>query len=164
MGVFFMSCVRECQWEVERRSGVKPEVIAVMQALHSNIKGRYETAWGLTEDVPILEGVGQGCVAAPTRSKLMLGVMQRSITQLCYGYKFTGAAGGTGQLFYADDGCWLASSMADLQLMFDTAWMVTRALGLSITVNANGKKTAWEGTYWEGGVEKRRRATSDGCS
>ena len=78
----------------------------------------------------VCEGVGQGCVAAPTRSKLMLGCMQRAISSLCHGYKFTGAAGGTPTLFYADDGAFVASHLADLQLMFDTAWMTSRALGL----------------------------------
>ena len=152
-GVFFMSCVRECQWEVERRSHVRPEVSAVMHALHSDIKGKYETAWGLTDDVPVLEGVGQGCVAAPTRSKLMLGVIQRTVARLASGYKFTGATGGIPQIFYADDGCFLATNLADLQMAFDTCWMVTRAMGLNITVKKNGKKTAWSGTYWKGNVE-----------
>ena len=155
LGVFFMSCVRECQWRVEQISGVRPEVTRVMRVLHSEVKGKYETAWGLTEDVPVLEGVGQGCVAAPTRSKLMLGVMQRTVRHLAYGYKFSGADGACTQLFYADDGCWLASSLADLQMMFDASWMAARILGLNVTVKANGKKTAWSGTYWEGGVEKQ---------
>ena len=39
--------------------------------------------------------------------------------------------------------------------MFDTCWMVTRALGLKVTVKENGTKTAWSGTYWEDGVEKK---------
>ena len=115
--------------------------------------GRYETAWGLTEEVPVREGVGQGCVAAPTRSKLMLGVMQRAVSRLCRGYKFTGASGGTPQMFYADDGAFVASNLYDLQLMFDTCYMVTRALGLNVTVKANGTKSAWSGTYWADGRE-----------
>ena len=54
----------------------------------------------------------------------------------------------------ADDGALLASSLADLQMMFDTVWMVSRVLGLTVGVKANGKKTAWSGTYWEGSSEK----------
>ena len=95
--------VRECQWEVERRTRVRPDVIATMQALHSEVKGKFETAWGMTDEVPMEEGLGQGCVAAPVRSKLMLSVMQRAVRTLCKGYTFTGAKGGTPLLFYADD-------------------------------------------------------------
>ena len=140
----FMSIIREVSFEVEKRSGVRPEVIDVVRVLYGDTKGRYETEWGMTEDVPIGVGVGQGCVAAPCRSKLVLSVVQRAVSTLTHGFKFEGASGGTPSLFFADDGACIASSLADLQLMFDTAWMVSRILGLSMGVKANGKKTAYE--------------------
>ena len=49
----------------------------------------------------------------------------------------------------------MAKDLHTLQLVFDTCWMVSRAMGLNITVKADGKKTAWSGTYWKGGVEKQ---------
>ena len=87
-----MSCIRELSFEVEKRCGVKPEVIDVVRVLYGETSGRYETEWGMTQPVPVQVGVGQGCVAAPVRSKLVLGVMQRALTRLSYGYRFTGAA------------------------------------------------------------------------
>ena len=45
MGVFFMSCVREVQWEAEKWCGVRPDVTRAVQALYEGSKGRYETAW-----------------------------------------------------------------------------------------------------------------------
>lgn len=151
---FFMSVIREVSWEVERRSGVRPEVIDVVRTLYTDTRGRFETEWGMTEDVPVECGVGQGCVAAPVRSKLVLSVVQRAVSALCRGYKFEGAAGGTPSLFFADDGAFQASSLADLQMMFDTCWLVSRVLGLSMGVKASGTKTAWSGTYWKQGVER----------
>ena len=37
--------------------------------------------------------------------------------------------------------------------MADTCWMVTRAAGLKMTIK-DDKKTAWQASYWENGVEK----------
>ena len=79
----------------------------------------------------------------------------RAVSKLCPGYKFTGATGGAPTLFFADDAACLASSLADLQLIFDTAWMVSRLIGLTVGVKSSGTKTAWSGTYWEGGHEKK---------
>ena len=152
-GTYFMSICRECMWRVERASGVKPEVSAIMMELHSELTCRYETAWGLTDLIPLEEGVGQGAISAPVRSKLMLSVMQRVVSRVCEGFKFTGSTRSVPQLYYADDGAYVASSAASLQLMFDTSWLVARTLGLTIGIKANGKKTAWSGTYWEGGQQ-----------
>jgi len=67
---FFMSICHRVMWEVEAWSGVRPEVTQVMQALREGLKdghntlegltGRYETDYGLTDKVPIDQGVGQG--------------------------------------------------------------------------------------------------------
>ena len=48
-GTFFMSCVKEVQWEVERWTGVDPAVTDVVRELHHEVSGRYETAFGLSE-------------------------------------------------------------------------------------------------------------------
>ena len=61
LGVFFMSCVREVQWEAEAWCGVRPEVTEVVQALQRSARGRYETAYGLTEAFDVKNGNTQGC-------------------------------------------------------------------------------------------------------
>ena len=43
-----MSCVREVQWACEEWTGVDPGVTKVVQALHANVTGRYETEYGAT--------------------------------------------------------------------------------------------------------------------
>ena len=144
-------------WEVEKWSGVAPEVTGVMKILreglvdeHNNQKlqgltGRYETEYGLTDPVPIRQGLGQGDALSPTRSKLMLAVIQRAINRLCPGCP------------RRLDGRRLALIMTDnihtMQLAFECAWLVTQIMGISLQVKLK-KKTCWAGTYWENRVEK----------
>jgi len=45
---FFQSCVRQCQWKCEEWTGVDPGVTAVIQALHEEAQGQYETAASAT--------------------------------------------------------------------------------------------------------------------
>jgi len=68
-GTFFMSCVREIQWEAERWGGVRPEVTETVKAMYDSVRGRYETAYGLTDTFEMKCGNFQGCNQSPTRSK-----------------------------------------------------------------------------------------------
>ena len=45
---FFMSVVRSCQRETERYCGVHPGVTEIVEMLHEEVTGRYETAHGLS--------------------------------------------------------------------------------------------------------------------
>ena len=84
--------------------------------------------------------------------------MQRAINLLTTGASLDAPYGCSaeqvGQVVFADDAAFVADSVAGLQLMFDVAWAVARASGLTIGVNAKGTKTAWSGGEWrlEGGV------------
>ena len=148
LGSFFMSCVREVQWEVERWTGVDPGVTAVVHALHDDAKGQYETAWGLTDFFPIRRGNGQGCVNGAVRSKLLLTVMQRMVNKYHRGLTFTDGVD-IPALYFADDACFLSSNLAGLQLAYDCAWMVTRICGLEIGIKGK-KKTAYMAIYYSG--------------
>ena len=162
----FMSIVNSVQWEVEKWAGVKPEVTAVMHALRegardrglSGLTGRYETAHGLTDPVAILKGLGQGCIASPTRCKLTLALVQKAVSRLCGGFQFRADGRAVPQLSYADDAALICNAdtvggaVATLQLAFETTWMVSQLLGLTISIKAK-RKTAWSATYWEDGKE-----------
>ena len=159
LGTFFMSCVNEVQWEVEAHCGVAPEVTAVMRALREGVEGklaalegRYETEYGLSEPVPIERGLGQGCSLSPARSKLMLGVMQSTISKLCPGAKMRMDGRRLGSLWYADDGAMFADSLAELRLALECTWLMTKMLGLSLQVKGK-RKSAWSAVYWEGDKE-----------
>ena len=79
---------------------------------------------------PIEQGLGQGCLLSPARSKLMLAVMQRTISKLCRGFEFTAAGESVPQLVYADDGLFLSNDIATMQLALECAWLVTKILSL----------------------------------
>jgi hypothetical protein len=152
-GVFFMSCVREVQWAVEKWCKVKPGVTETVQAMNKSMKGRYETAYGMTDTFEVENGNAQGCSQSPTRSKFQLRMVQEAIRIMCEGFKFRGAKECIPQMWFVDDGAFVADSLATLQLVLDTCWMVTRAAGLKIMIKGI-KKTAWQASYWEGDEEK----------
>ena len=69
------------------------------------------------------------------------------------GFKFRGAKECIPQMWFVDDGAFVAVSLATLQLVLDTCWKVTRAAGLKTMIKGI-KKTAWQASYWEGDEEK----------
>ena len=84
----FMSIIKQTQWAVEKYLGVDVDVIIVMQALHEEITGRYETAQGLTNGHNIGSGTGQGCANGAVRAKISaIAPMQKAVTKLCRGFK-----------------------------------------------------------------------------
>ena len=163
---YFMSIVHAVQWEVERSVGVRPEVTAVVRTLREGLaerdmpplKGRFETAHGLTDLVDIMQGLGQGCLLSPSRANMTLAIAQRAVSRLCGGFTFRADGRDVPQLYYADDGALLAGggnvgeATATLQLAFECTWLVSQILGLKMSIKGK-RKTAWCGTYWSGGLE-----------
>ena len=90
---------------------------------------------------------GQGCVNGAVRSKLQFAVVQRAVERLGNGYGFRGY-GQVGQLVYADDALYMAETVADLQMMFDTCWMMMTMMELQVMIKGKSK-TAFMATYWE---------------
>ena len=152
-GVFFMSCVREVQWEVEKWSKVKIGVTEAVRALYTGLRGKYETAYGMTEAFELENGNAQGCSQSPNRSKFQLRMVQEAVRIMCEGFEFRGAKEKVPQMWFVDDGAFVAGNLATLQLILDTCWMVTRAAGLKIMIKGV-KKTAWQAAYWEGEEER----------
>ena len=95
MGVFFMSCIREVQWEAERWCGVRHGVTQCVQALYAGATGQYETAYGLTGAFAMRKGNTQGCNQSPTRSKMQLRIIQTAVSALGDGFRFRGAEAST---------------------------------------------------------------------
>ena len=53
---FFMSVVRTCQKETERYCGVHPGVTEIVELMHEEVMGRYETAHGLSPGFGVATG------------------------------------------------------------------------------------------------------------
>ena len=138
-----MSVVHAVQWEAERWHGVPLEVTEVVRALREGnerkdgtalkgLTGRYETAYGLTDPVEILKGLGQGCGASPTRSKPLLALIAGAVDRACAGASVEGRKERVGTLFFADDGAMMTDNIQELQRAFEAIWMVTRVAGLKM--------------------------------
>jgi hypothetical protein len=70
----FMSTIKKIQSIVEREMGVDPEVIQVVETLHREVEGKYDTAHGLSHGFTVDRGTGQGCHNGPARAKLTLAL------------------------------------------------------------------------------------------
>ena len=84
-----------------------------------------------TEFKKVLKGLGQGCIASPTRCKLTLALVQKAVSRLCGGFQFRADGRAVPQLSYADDAALISNAdtvggaVATLQLAFETTWMVS---------------------------------------
>ena len=61
----------------------------IVQALHTEVKGSYETAHGMTPQFPMHRGTGQGCALGGTRALYMAAVMQKAVAKLVPGVPVT---------------------------------------------------------------------------
>ena len=146
---FFMGIVKEVQTETEKRMGVHPDVSQVVVALHTEVKGAYETEYGLSGSFNVANGTGQGCINGAVRAKVILA---RNIATEGGGYEITpGKRNGrrivVPNLSYADDMVWISSTAVGMQLTLDTCVMA--AVVLNMEVKIKGKtKTAYAATRW----------------
>ena len=113
MGAYFMSICKEIATVAEQWSHIRPEISHIMRAMQDNLKGRVETACGMTDPFE-MPGVacGQGHECSPSRSKLVTRFIQEMASKVCRGYRFHNA--GIPQIIYADDACFLAEDIAGL--------------------------------------------------
>ena len=149
---FFMMCVKSICSMVERKLKVDPAVIKVIEELHSHVTGKYDTYWGLSKPFDIRRGVGQGCVNGAIRAKILQAVTQRVIRKVVRGYDMTQGPS-CPQLHFADDSCYLTNSVADLQLAYDTAWVMAKLCGLKLKVKTEKTGTAFMATHWVGNTQ-----------
>ena len=115
-------------WNIvpEAELGVDVEVSRVVQELHREVSGKYETYHGLSFGFRIDNGLGQGCVNAAERSKLPLTLIQRTIARTVRGFHFDGYRhhGGIPQLMFCDDAAFCTDSPHMLQLAYETSWLL----------------------------------------
>ena len=136
---FFMSIVKEIQFEVEWRLEVPINVSQVIAELHREVTGEYETAHGMSDPFRIDTGTGQGCVNGASRAKIFLAVVQRMVGRTGAGYTITqGGEGANGvrvpQVVYADDMGLMTESLAGAQMVLDASAMVAILCGMNIKV------------------------------
>ena len=103
----FMSFSRECSQEVQEHLGVPQAVRDVLRAMYAEVKGRYDSAYGMTPLFNILRGLIQGALESPDLSLQLLNVMAEIMDLKVLGCRhFNGSGRGarTVQMLYVDDG------------------------------------------------------------
>ena len=143
---FFMGCIRDISFAISLATGVDPAVDKVMRELHSEVTGRYDTYWGLTRQFKINRGLGQGCVAAATRSKLIMAVTQRAVTKIARGFSFVNSPA-LPMIAFCDDATFICNNLNDLRLAYDTSFTVAKVCGLRIKIKT-GKRGENLGTSY----------------
>ena len=118
----FMSIAFDVSRAVEEHMGVAPAAIDIIGALRLGVmetavpalRGRYETAYGLTDPIDILCGLGQGDLSSPARATLVQNVIQAAISKLVRGFRYTGGSGRVPLFVFADDAGLLTDDLASL--------------------------------------------------
>ena len=103
----FMSFSRDSSQVVQERLGVPQELRQALKALYSEVRGCYDSAYGMTPSFAILRGLIQGALESPDLSLQLLNVMAEIMELKVLGFRhFNGCGGGerTVGMLYVDDG------------------------------------------------------------
>ena len=134
---FFMGVMRGLLYFLEGEFGVEPGVTAGVKAVHDQMVGRADTAYGLSDAWEVTRGTGQGCVLGPCRATMQLIVTLVAISRFGGAYCFEVPAGARPacvmQAWFADDVNTQASNAQGVQLSVDGAY-----IGAFVTGNVMG--------------------------
>lgn len=118
-----------------RAFGMPDALVNIVTNLYEGTTTQIMTSEGLTDPIPLLSGVKQGCPLSPILFNLAMEPMLRAVLELKNetGYKML-ADGATGRRFnllaYADDLVLVAKHEAALQLLIDTCVQAAEWSGL----------------------------------
>jgi endonuclease/exonuclease/phosphatase family metal-dependent hydrolase len=130
----FPSIPHDKLWEKLHSQGVSPKIIRILQNVYSNGHTKIRLKEGLSEPIPITEGLMQGCVASPILFTLYIAdivetLKATEISGINLEGKYT-----LHILLFADDMVLLASSPRSLQLKINALQKYFQRLGLHINV------------------------------
>ena len=118
--------------------GLPMELVSLIRDLYTNTSSTFQTNEGVTNFIPILAGVKQGCPLSPILFNLTLELLIRAfvakakekiqdrlneIPAVIYGIPIP-------ILAYADDLVLVSRSVKGLQMLLDTAGLTATILGL----------------------------------
>ena len=160
----FMSFDRDAGELAATWAGLPPAVSSALRGLtdslkHGVVSGRYETAFGSTDEFDILRGFLQGSLSAPEMCKLMMNTLAEALELKIVGYNsFTPDGGGSylTQLIFVDDAANVTGS-GDMMVRVALLWSCwCRITGCQMNVEKL-KKTVSSGLVWGRSKDGRLR-------
>jgi exonuclease III len=121
-------------WTKLYQIGVSAKIIRILQTLYSEASTKIRLSEGFSNNIPITEGVLQGCVASPLLFTLYISdvieiIKASGISGVPIGDQFT-----LHMLLFADDMVLLASTPRALQLKINVIMRYFEGLGLHINI------------------------------
>lgn len=114
--------------EALRRHGVPEAIRSLIHSAYDGVTTTIRTAGGVTQPVPILSGVKQGCPLSPVVFNLTLEPVLRAIQAAGGGYKLGDTV--CNNLVYADDAALVAGSPGEMKALLRAAEEAAASVGL----------------------------------
>jgi hypothetical protein len=124
----FGSVPHETIRETLRRHMVPAAFRNLVDSAYDGVETRIETAGGITEPIPILSGVRQGCPLSPIVFNLALEPIVRAIAAEGGGYRLEGKE--YTNLVYADDAAVLSASPRGMRRLLNKIEVAAASVGL----------------------------------
>ena len=150
---FFPSIKRKARAAAEYFVGLPEEVVLLAKAVFRNMRARFDTAHGLSDEFDILGGDLMGCVLSPSHARCLLTSVSVAIAAVSCGVRVWGCdkrARHVAQTMMADDWAGFNTTEASLQAQWSVWVDYAMATGSPIGV-AGLEKTVVTAARFSGG-------------
>ena len=129
----FDTLVHNAIWQALKEKGVPQKIVTITKAIYNQSTCNVLHKNQLSEPIPVLNGVKQGCVLLPLFNVTLDYVMSK-VSKNSAGI-ISGLCGILTDVVYADDVCLLAHSTLAMQTMLKRIERVAAKVGLKINVS-----------------------------
>jgi len=129
----FDTMVHNAIWQALKENGVPQKVVAIIQAIYDQTTCNVLHKILVSESIPLLNGVKQGCILSPLLFNVTLDYVMPKVSKTSAGIRW-GLCGKLTDLDYADDIYMLAHSIRAMQTMLGRREKEDAKIGLKINV------------------------------
>jgi hypothetical protein len=130
----FVILAHNALWKALKEKDVPQKIINIVKAIDDQSTCHVLHKNQISEPIPVLNGVKQGCVLSPLLFNITLDYVMSKVSKNSV-YIRSGLCGKLTDLDYADDICLLAHSTREMQKMLERIEREAAQMGLKINVN-----------------------------